>query len=108
MVPLNSIYFTSEEGYVPLILHLGSGVTWGEQTWHFGSADANAIMAMDVSQGVLNSDIFNWFCRFNKILLVHQLCVRVEGLVLDLDIIGKKFESSSSLYSYKSTHRHAF
>lgn len=47
-------------------------------------------MAMDVSQGVLNSDIFNWFCRFNKILLVHQLCVRVEGLVLDLDIIGKK------------------
>lgn len=29
MVPLNSFYFTNGEGYVPLILHLGSGVTWG-------------------------------------------------------------------------------
>lgn len=28
MVPLNTFYFTNGEGYVPLIHHVGSGVTW--------------------------------------------------------------------------------
>lgn len=59
MVPLNTFYFTNGEGYVPLILHVGSGVTWNWHALHFGSSDA--IMAMDVSQGVQEGDMFDWF-----------------------------------------------